>query len=106
MAVLLPTGIHDALELMHKELSANSQGMGTKSQKIHNANKNFVPFNSRIGDYVIMHPANAQHRELNTGWIGPVRIVEAKSDLLFVVEDLHKSKYFTVHAQRLIPYPI
>lgn len=35
-----------------------------------------------------------------------MRIIEAKLELVFVVEGLHKSKSFTVHVQRFIHYPI
>lgn len=51
------------------------------------------------------HPANTRHRMLNTGWIGPRCIGDTKADLVFVVEDLHKVRTLTVHAQRLLSYP-
>lgn len=106
MAVVRIHDIHAALEFMHKEVIANNQGLRTTIQKIHNTKTNFVPFSIHIGDYVMMHPSNSQHRKLNTGWIGPMRIVGVKLDFLFVVEKLLKLKPFTVHAQHLMPYPI
>lgn len=47
-------------------------------------------------------PTNSQHKKLNTGWISPMPIPEAKSGLLFYMEDLLKSRKDTVHAQCMI----
>lgn len=57
---------HKVLEGIHKEVRDNNQKMRTKSQQIHNEKTNVVPFNFQLGDYVMMHPANARHKKLST----------------------------------------
>lgn len=97
--------VHKVLEVMHKELSDNSQKMQAKSQQTHTATTNVVSFNFHKWAYVMMHPSNVRHEKLSTRWIGSMRIVDTKSDFMLVVKDLHKVRSFTVHAQLLLPYP-
>lgn len=104
MSVARVNDLHKALEVMHKEVADNSQMMRTISQQSYKANASVFSFNCHIGDYVVMHSTNARHRKLNTGWIGQMRIADANSDLVLVVDDLHKARSFKVHAQQLTPY--
>lgn len=104
MSVAHVNNLHKVLEVMHKEVVANDQNMRTKSQQTHNANSNVVPPTFHIGDYVMMHPANARHGKLNTRWIGSMSITDTKSGPMFVGEDFHKARSFTIHAQQLTPY--
>lgn len=89
---------------MHKEVS-NNQKMWTKVQQVPNTKASVLPFNFHIGGYVLVRPAFSHDQTLYTGWIEPMRIIEAKSDLVFVVDDLQKSRPFNLRAHHLIHYP-
>lgn len=53
----------------------------------------------------MIHPTWARKHKLNVGCIGPIHIIEAISDLEFVVEDLRKTRTEVIYAQRLLSYP-
>lgn len=78
--------IHYTLEEMHKGISTNNQKGRTKLPRIHKAKTKVLPFNFHIGENLVSCKSNAHHQKLNTGWIGTMPIVEAKLDLMFVVE--------------------
>lgn len=42
--------------------------------------------------------------KLQSIWRRPVRDVDVKFDLVFLVEDIMNPKDHTVHAQRIVPY--
>lgn len=85
---------------MHKEVKENNSRMWTKLHLTNNARTNFLPFNDSVGEHVSAHHAIAHHPKLVTTWIGPMHIVDTKSHLVFVVEDLHRFKKLFGHAQR------
>lgn len=98
--------LHKVLEVMHEEVPVNNQKKRTKSQQTHNTKTNVISSSFQIGDYIMMHPINAPHGKLNTGWIAPMRIADTMSDLVFVVENLYEARIFVVHAHRLTSYPV
>lgn len=98
------SNLHESLEGMYKHVCHSILRMRTKWKQTHNARTNVLPFHFSVGDYVMVHPANVHHSKLASGWIGPMHILDTDSDLVFVVEDLHKFKLPVVHAQQLLPY--
>lgn len=96
--------VHIALEALHKEVADNNMRHRTKSQRVHSAKANFIPINFHIGDFVMIHPTHPRCHQHNGGWIGPMRIIKAKSDLIFVAKDVRETRKETVHAQRIMPY--
>lgn len=44
--------------------------------------------------------------KLQTKWKGPLRVIETKLPLLFVIEVINRSHQITAHAQRLVLYPV
>lgn len=60
----------------------------------------FSFFYWRLCDVV---PSELMPRKPNTRWIGPICTTDVKSDGILIVEDFHKIKTFTVHAQRHQP---
>lgn len=62
--------------------------------------------NINVDDYVMIHtPAKPKHK-LQSKRRGPMLVKRANSNLVYVVEDLIDAHHFTVHAQRVMPYPI
>lgn len=54
---------------------------------------------------MIQVPAKRGHK-LQTKWSGPMQVVENKSNLVYIVEDVNNSQRTTVHAQHIVPYPV
>lgn len=59
-----------------------------------------------VGDYVIVRLTQRRKHKLFSEWIVPNIISFTRSDLIFEVEDFLKTHVETVHAQRLILYPV
>lgn len=98
--------LHESLEEMHKDVSKGNTQVRTRAQQIHNARTKVLPLNIYVGDFVMVRVSTKRGHKLETKWKGPMRVVETKSSLLFVVEDINSSHRITAHAQRLVPYPI
>lgn len=105
-SILNINDVHQALEVMHKEVFKRNQTRRTRAQLIHNAKTNVLPLNIDIGDYVMVRVSVKGNHKLQSKWKGPMRVIEARSDLVFVLEDINDARTLTAHAQRLVPYPI
>lgn len=97
--------MHTALEQLHKEVAESNERSRTNAQRFHNAKSKVVPENVHIGDYVTIYPARIRRHKLNVGWIGPMRIIEAKSDLVIVVEDGRKRQPKPYMCNEFCPIP-
>lgn len=106
MPVARINGIHETLELLQKKVGDNKKGWEPGHSKPTSPRKNFISFNLYIGDYVIVHIDNLQHRNPNSGWIEPMHTIESKLGLVFIAEDLHRLLSLTVLAQCLKLYPV
>lgn len=106
MQVINIDRFHQALENIHKEVSDNNTANRSRALKWHNAKTNVTPLNINIGDYVMIRTHAHRNHKLESKWRGPMLVVEAKSTLVFVVKDINNGSQQTVHAQRMIPYPI
>lgn len=97
--------LHSALDYMHKEVAGRSEHRRTRAQKLHNARTGVTPVNFRVGDFVLVRSNQKRSHKLDSQWIGPKRVVEVMSDLVFRVEELNSTRTETAHAQRMLHYP-
>lgn len=96
--------LQNALESMHKGVTDRTTLSRRKQVELHNRLTNIQPVNFSVGDFVLVRRATASAHKLGFKWIGPRRIREVKSELVFEVEDLLHGKTETVHARRLLLY--
>lgn len=94
------------LKNIHKEVSKNNKARCTSAQVIRNAKTNVLPLNINIGGYVTMRVCSKCTQKLQPKWKVPMRVIKAKGDLLFLLEDLNDARNRKAHAQRLVPYPL
>lgn len=94
-----------ALQEMHRAVAEGNEKRRTQAQRSHNAKTRVTPVNFDVGDFVLIRSKKAKTHKLTSGWSGPMRILRALSDLVFVVESLDRNDSETVHAQRMIRYP-
>lgn len=95
----------DTLHVMHKNVSSNHTRIRSNAQRYHNSKTSSITYSFHVGHHVMVWPASARKSKLTTKWTGPMRITEAISYHVFVVEDWRKLKRKVVHAQRLLPFP-
>lgn len=75
-----------------------------QAQMIHNAKKDVLPINVEVGDYVMIRTSAERSHMLQAQWRGPMKIRNAKSHLVFEVENINDGSKFVVHEQRLLLY--
>lgn len=94
--------LQDSLHKMHGDIA----GLGSKSRKRsiskHNEKTNVLAVNFKVGDWVLVSRARMATHKLSFIWRGPYRIVECKSDLIYIVESMNRSHKETIHICRLI----
>lgn len=54
----------------------------------------------------MIRPNKARKLELGSARIGPMRVVDTNTEMVFVVRDLLRTEKPTVHAQKLMLYPV
>lgn len=89
-----------------KERKGISRGTKQGVQKCNNAKTNVLPLNITVGDYIMTRNHAKREHKLKSHWCGPMPAKEAKSSLVFFVEDLIDAKQVTVHTQLVIPFAI
>lgn len=97
--------LHTAMNDMHRTVAVGNEKRRTQAQRRHNALTRVTPVNFAIGDYVMVRSTRGRQHKLSSRWVGPMRIVEARSDLVYEVENLTRTRNETVHAQRMLHYP-
>lgn len=75
-----------------------------RARDIHNPRKNVQDINFGIGEFVLVRKSNKKGHTLSFRWTGPQRIVDVKSNLVFVTKMLSEGKNSTVHTRRLMLY--
>lgn len=80
--------VHESLQDMHKGVAENSLKVRKGGQKMHNAGTRITPVTLHIGDHILIRSNKSQRHKLSPEWVGPMRIIETKFDLVFVAEDL------------------
>lgn len=95
-----------ALDDMHRDVARGNERRRSQAQIRQNARTRVTPVNFAIGDYVMTRAARGKRHKLTSNWLGPMRVVATRSDLVFDVENLSRTRTHTVHAQRMQPYPV
>lgn len=80
--------VHHVLEQMRKEINGYNRSRQTRAHKIHNMRINVLRLNIDKGDYVMGRTRSKRNQHLQTKWRGPMRVKEAKTNLVFVLEDI------------------
>lgn len=94
--------MHRTLEEMHKDVTNRSTKKREEAVKRHNKNTGVKPVNFSEGDYVLKGLLRRQRgRKPSLRWNGPYRVVEVKSDYIFVIEDLLSGEKEEAHGRRL-----
>lgn len=89
---------------MHRDVECVVSKSRLRSIANHNAKTNVSAANFSIGDWILLRRARKSTHKLSFVWGGPYRIVECKSDLVYVVEPMNRSTKEIVHARRMILY--
>lgn len=79
---------HQTLEQIRTEVTNGSEKCWTRVQKLLNAKTNAMPANFMLGDYVIILQHMKREHKLQPAGRGSMRIIEVKTDMVLVVEDL------------------
>lgn len=97
--------LRGTLDQMHKEAAEHNTRIRTHSKGLCNTRTNVVASASGVGDYAPIRKNRSRRHKLGPGWTSPIRIIGTKSDRVFQVKDLMKTRRETVHALRVIDHP-
>ena len=100
-------GIQDlmsALDDVHRSVSERITSRRKQQIETHNRNTNVQAVQFRPGDLVLVRRATRSPHKLDPQWQGPRRVVDATSDLVFLVENIITAKRERVHARRMVLY--
>lgn len=64
--------LQESLEAMHQELSIKNDKARIKAQQVYIAQKNVLPLNITIGDFVMVRIRGKRGQKLQTKWKGPL----------------------------------
>lgn len=98
--------LQERLQENHKDVSNRNDRLPTQTQQVHNSRTKVIPLNINIGDFVTVRVGAKRIHKLENKWKGHIGVVETKSVLIFVIEDVNTSDRITAHAQCLVSYPI
>jgi len=91
-----------AMDQMHKEVAALSEKKRQSSIDSYNRKVGVRSVNFSEGDFVLRGVLQRERgRKPSLRWKGPHRVVECRSDYIFLIEDLLSSKKEEVHGRRL-----
>ncbi len=91
-----------ALDKMHKEVVIASNKKRKSAIESHNRKTNVRPVNFFDGDYVLRGLVQGKaRRKPSIKWHGPYRVVECRSNYIFVIEDLLTGEREEAHGRRL-----
>jgi len=89
---------------MHKDVAHHVGKNRQRQLRSHNKKTNVVQPNFHVGDFVLVRRAQDRGHKLNFRWIGPRRITNVVSELVYDVTKLDGSGTERVHAARLKTY--
>lgn len=84
--------LHETLEILQNEVEGKSMEDRTRAMKRHNAKSNLILLNITMGDYVMIRTHVHRDYKRQYKWCGPMLVKQAKSSLVFIVEDLFNAK--------------
>jgi len=91
-----------AMDQMHKEVAGLSEKKRQSSVDAYNRKVGVRPVNFSEGDFVLRGVLQRERgRKPSLRWKGPHRVVECRSDYIFLIENLLTSKKEEVHGRRL-----
>lgn len=90
--------LHVALAEIHEEVSANN------SWNMHKLQTKVFSWSFHVGEYVMIRSTTRRKHKLCSVWTRPHRIVNTKSESVFMVEDLKQQRREVIHCQPMIPY--
>lgn len=94
--------LHSSLESMHKEVAEAASRKRESAVSSHFRKTNVQTVNFIEGDYVLRGLLPREKtRKPSLKWIGPYRVIECRSNYLFVIEDLISKQRTEVHGRRL-----
>ena len=87
---------------MHKDVAVRSDKKRRSAVDSHNRKTNIRPINFTEGGFVLRGILrNEQSRKPSLKWLGPYRVVECRSDFIFIIEDLLTAQKKEVPGRRL-----
>ena len=94
--------IQGALDSMHKDVAERSNRKRQAAVSSHNRKTGVRPINFDSGDFVLRGLLQRERgRKPSLRWNGPFRVVECRSNYIFLIEDLLTGKREEVHGRRL-----
>ena len=94
--------VQAALNDMHKDVGAFSSKKRSQAVASHNRKTNVRPANFTEGDFVLRGILQRERtHKPSLKWMGPYRVLECRSDYIFLVESLLNGKKEEVHGRRL-----
>ena len=94
--------LHGALDAMHKDVAERSNRKRQAAVASHNRKTGVRPINFDVGDFVLKGLLQRERgRKPSLHWNGPFRVVECRSNYIFLIEDLLLGKKEEVHGRRL-----
>lgn len=94
--------LQSTLVSMHKEVSSISDKKRKSAVNSHNRKTNIRAINFSEGDFVSKGTLQRERRRKpSLRWLGPLRVIECKSDYIFLVEDLITGERQEIHGRRL-----
>lgn len=95
---------HEAPDNVHRIVAIRKEQDKTRARQEHNAETQVLPLNMNIRDFVMVRVNSKTGHDIHTKLKRTVRVMETKSHLLFVVEDINRQHKMIVRAQRLVPF--
>lgn len=93
-----------ALDDSHRDVQSLMSKSRERAIELHNKRTGATAARFDVGDFVLVRRGVPGKHKLSFDWVGPRRVVEVKSDWVFIVEDLLRGDRRVAHARRLILY--
>ena len=95
----------ESLDNMHKSVRGTLSNSRKEAVDRHNKRTGVLSCNLSVGDYVVVVARNRGPRtKLSANWVGPHRIVQARSDYVFRVQHLITQETEDTHVSRINRY--
>lgn len=94
--------LQKCLEEMHKDVARRAEKKRHAAVSAHNRKTGIRPVNFVVGDFVLRGLFRRERgRKPSLRWVGPYRVVAAKSEYIFVIQDLLSGEEVESHGRRL-----
>ncbi len=94
--------LQNSLEGIHKDIAQMTNKKRKSAIESHNRKTHIRPINFTDGDYVLRGVVQGKSgRKPSLKWHGPFRVVECRSNYIFVIEDLLTGEREEAHGRRL-----